>query len=174
MSEEKPRLGLDVPPVREELTEADRAAVTAQLGRSPRGVRAVAYRCPCGNPAVLQTNPRLDDGTPFPTMYYSTCPRVNSMLGTQEASGLMKEMTDRLEADQGLADQYLKAHESYLAERDSIEPLGTKVTAGGMPDRVKCLHVQVAHALACGRGVNPFGDESADRLGDWWRSGSCV
>ena len=56
---------------------------------------------------------------------------------------------------------------------DAIEPLATHpdVTAGGMPDRVKCLHVHVAHALAAGAGVNPFGDEALDEIGEWWRSG---
>ena len=58
--------------------------------------------------------------------------------------------------------------------RDAIEPLGTQVTAGGMPDRVKCLHVHVAHALAAGPGVNPFGDETLAELGDWWTAGPCV
>ena len=48
------------------------------------------------------------------------------------------------------------------------------VSAGGMPDRVKCLHVLAAHSLAQGRGVNPLGDEVLDRLGTWWSSGPCV
>jgi hypothetical protein len=29
-----------------------------------------------------------------------------------------------------------------------------------MPDRIKCLHVLIAHSLAKGPGVNPFGDEA--------------
>ncbi len=48
------------------------------------------------------------------------------------------------------------------------------VSAGGMPDRVKCLHVLAGQSLAQGRGVNPLGDEVLDALGDWWRSGPCV
>ncbi|MGF2953284.1 DUF501 domain-containing protein, partial [Mycobacterium sp. THU-M116] len=40
-----------------------------------------------------------------------------------------------------------------------IEPLGTTFSAGGMPDRVKCLHVLIAHSLAKGPGCNPLGDE---------------
>jgi len=153
---------------------ADLAAVAAQLGRPPRAVRAVAYRCPCDLPAVVQTAPRLDDGTPFPTLYYLTCARLTSRIGGLEADGRMREMTDRLAADADLADAYHRAHESYLAERDAIEPLGTEVSAGGMPDRVKCLHVHVAHALAAGPGVNPFGDETLAELGDWWTAGPCV
>ncbi len=156
------------------IAEADVAAVTAQLGRVPRGVREVSYRCPCGQPAVVQTAPRLEDGTPFPTLYYLTCSRLNSRIGGLEASGRMREMTERLAEDPDLAAAYRRAHESYLAERDAIEPLGTQVSAGGMPDRVKCLHVCVAHALAAGPGVNPFGDEALAELGEWWQAGPCA
>lgn len=156
------------------INDSDTAAVAAQLGRSPRAVREVAHRCPCGLPSVVQTAPRLEDGTPFPTLYYLTCARLNSRIGSLEADGRMKEMTDRLAEDPELADAYRHAHDAYLAERDSIESLGTAVSAGGMPDRVKCLHVHVAHALAAGPGVNPFGDEALAELGDWWCSGPCA
>ncbi|MFC4945680.1 DUF501 domain-containing protein [Pseudonocardia sp. GCM10023141] len=156
------------------IAPADAAAVAAQLGRPPRAVREVAHRCPCGLPSVVQTAPRLEDGTPFPTLYYLTCSRLNSRIGTIEAEGRMREMTERLAADPELAAAYQRAHESYLAERDAIESLGTKVSAGGMPDRVKCLHVHVAHALAAGPGVNPFGDETLAEVGEWWRAGPCA
>jgi hypothetical protein len=159
---------------RTDVDPADVAAVAAQLGRPPRALRSVAYRCLCGLPAVVQTAPRLDDGTPFPTLYYLTCARLCSRIGGLEADGLMREMTDRLDTDPDLAAAYRRAHEAYLAERDAIEPLGTEVSAGGMPGRVKCLHVHVAHSLAAGPGVNPFGDETLVELGDWWASGPCV
>lgn len=156
------------------ISEADQEIVTAQLGRVPRGIRAVAHRCPCGNPTVIQTAPRLPDGTPFPTLYYLTCPRLASKIGRLEAEGRMREMTERLATDPDLARRYAAAHEAYLAERDAIEPLGTQVSAGGMPTRVKCLHVHVAHALAKGPGVNPFGDEALAEIGEWWTAGPCV
>jgi hypothetical protein len=76
----------------------------------------------------------------------------------------MAEMTERLGTDPKLTAEYRRAHESYLAERDAIEPLGTTVSAGGMPDRVKCLHVLIAHSLATGPGVNPLGDEALAKL----------
>lgn len=157
-----------------EVDPADLAAVRAQLGREPRGVREVAHRCPCGKPTVISTAPRLPDGTPFPTLYYLTCPRLTAAASTQESEGVMREMTERLAEDPELAQAYRAAHESYLAERDAIEPLGTQVTAGGMPDRVKCLHVLMAHALAKGPGVNPLGDEAVAAVGEWWKKGSCV
>jgi len=154
----------------------DRAIVAAQLGREPRAIRDVAHRCPCGNPDVIETSPRLPDGTPFPTLYYLTCPRAASAIGTLEASGLMREMTVRLGTDADLAAAYTKAHEAYLARREQIAHVDEieGVSAGGMPKRVKCLHVLVAHSLAVGRGVNPLGDEALDRLEPWWTAGACV
>ena len=154
----------------------DEAVIAAQLGRPPRGIHAIGHRCPCGNPDVVATEPRLPDGTPFPTTFYLTCPRAASLIGTLEASGLMKEMSDRLEEDPELAASYQAAHESYLAYREAIGevPEIAGVSAGGMPTRVKCLHVLAGQALAQGRGVNPLGDEVLDALGDFWRSGPCA
>ncbi|PVZ04236.1 DUF501 domain-containing protein [Actinomycetospora cinnamomea] len=154
--------------------DADAAAVAAQLGRRPRGLRRVAHRCPCGLPDVVETSPRLEDGTPFPTLYYATCPRLTSRIGRLEAEGLMREQTERLGTDPDLAARYAAAHAAYLADRDAIDPLGTEVSAGGMPGRVKCLHVHVAHTLARGAGVNPIGDETLARLDHWWHAGPCV
>ena len=158
------------------IDERDEAVVAAQLGRPPRAIHAVGHRCPCGNPDVVATEPRLEDGTPFPTTFYLTCPRAASMIGTLEASGLMREMTERLAADEELAAHYGRAHESYLAAREVIGevPEIAGVSAGGMPDRVKCLHVLAGQSLAQGRGVNPLGDEVLDALGEWWASGPCV
>jgi hypothetical protein len=154
----------------------DLAAVTEQLGRDARGVRRVAHRCPCGNPDVVETVPRLPDGTPFPTVFYLTCPRAAGAIGTLEAEGMMREMTERLAVDDDLRARYRAAHERYLAVRDAIEevPEIAGVSAGGMPDRVKCLHVLVAQSLAEGPGVNPLGDEALAALPDWWRNGPCV
>jgi uncharacterized protein len=155
-------------------SQLDTAIVAEQLGREPRALRAIAHRCPSGHPSVIQTHPRLADGTPFPTLYYLTCPRLAALVSRLEASGLMREMTARLAAEPELAAAYHAAHRAYLTERDAIEPLGTEVSAGGMPGRVKCLHVHVAHALAAGSGVNPFGDQALDLLRDEWPSGACL
>ena len=164
------------PPQREEATEADLAAVGAQLGRTPRGTRAVAHRCPCGNPDVVETTPRLADGTPFPTLYYLTCPKATAACSRLESGGAMKEMAERLAADPALQAQYQAAHEDYLAKRKAIGdvPEIDGISAGGMPGRVKCLHVHLGHALAAGPGVNPFGDEVLAMVEPWWLSGCCT
>jgi hypothetical protein len=154
----------------------DLTAVSAQLGRSARGVVSVAHRCGCGLPDVVETAPRLDDGTPFPTTFYLTCPRAASAIGTLEAGGLMRQMTERLATDPELAAAYRAAHEDYLSRRAQLGdvPEIDGVSAGGMPTRVKCLHVLVAHALAAGPGVNPLGDEALAALGDWSAGGPCI
>jgi uncharacterized protein len=142
--------------------QEDLDAVALQLGRPVRAVRAVAHRCSCGSPDVLMTEPQLPDGTPFPTLYYLTCPRATSAIGTLEADGLMREMAERVASDPELADAYRAAHEAYLAEREQLGHVAhiAGISAGGMPGRVKCLHVLVAHSLAAGPGVNPLGDEA--------------
>ena len=161
------------------ITARDAAVIAAQLGRPPRGLLAVAHRCPCGLPDVAETAPRLADGSPFPTLYYLTCPRAQAAVGKLEAAGMMRDMTARL-ADEVLRRRYESAHRDYLARREAaaraagIEPLppGTQ-SAGGMPERVKCLHALVAHELVAGN-VNPFGREALDAVGEWWRAGPCV
>ncbi len=154
----------------------DAEAVQQQLGRPPRGLRAVAHRCRCGLPDVVQTEPRLPDGSPFPTLYYLTCPRATSAVSTLEAEGLMADMTHRLRTDEALRAGYRQAHDAYVAAREAISevPEVAGVSAGGMPARVKCLHVLVAHALAAGPGINPLGDEALARLVPWGRDGPCV
>ena len=154
---------------------ADLEFVAQQLGRLPRGVVEIAARCPCGCPAVVRTLPRLPDGTPFPTSFYATCPRLTGAIGTLESQGMMREMTDRLATDPALAAAYRGAHEDYLRRRAELGEVAeiAGISAGGMPDRVKCLHVLVAHSMAAGPGVNPLGDEALSALPQWWLNGCC-
>ncbi len=156
-------------------TDEDLRVVAAQLGRTPRGVVEIAHRCPCGCPDVVRTRPRLPDGTPFPTTFYATCPRLTGAISTLESSGVMREMTDRLGREPELAAAYRAAHEDYLRRRAELGevPEIAGVSAGGMPGRVKCLHVLVAHSLAVGPGVNPLGDEALALLPAWWEGGCC-
>src|SRR5690606_32134912 len=113
------------------------------LGREPRGVVEVAHRCPCGDPDVVRTSPRLPDGTPFPTTFYATCPRLTGAISTLESEGVMKQMQDRLADDPELARAYALAHEDYLRCRAELAdvPEIAGISAGGMPERIKCLHV---------------------------------
>ena len=154
------------PPAPGPVAEEDLQVIAGMLGREPRGVLAVAHRCRCGRPDVVETAPRLPDGTPFPTTFYLVDPHATSVVSTLETSGLMREMQDRLAADPDLAAAYAAAHEDYLRRRAAhgAVPEIEGVSAGGMPTRVKCLHALVGHALAVGPGINPFGDEALERL----------
>ena len=159
---------------------ADADVVALQLGRPPRGLRRVAHRCPCGLPDVVETAPRLADGSPFPTLYYLTCPRAVAAVARLEAAGVMGHMQQRLAVDPELRAAYQAAHRDYLARRAEAAraaglpplPPGTQ-SAGGMPARVKCLHALAAHELAV-PGANPLGREAAVQAGPWWAAGACV
>ncbi len=149
-------------------SDSDLAVLGEQLGRIPRGVIGIAARCVCGNPTVVATSPRLDDGSPFPTFYYLTHPAATAAMSVLEAGHVMKEFSDDLEVDDELREQYRFAHEAYLRDRAAYgEPEEIAgISAGGMPTRIKCLHALAGHALAAGRGVNPIGDRALDR-GTW-------
>lgn len=147
-------------------SDADLATVSQQLGRTPRGVLDIAYRTPDGTPAVVTTAPRLEDGTPFPTLYYLTDPRLTVEASRLEVAHVMTWMTERLAQDADLASDYRAAHEHYLATRNAIEDLGTDFSGGGMPDRVKCLHVLIAYALAEGPGRLRLGTEAVAMAAD--------
>lgn len=148
------------------VSAADLSTVAEQLGRAPRGVLDIAYRTPDGAPAVVKTAPRLEDGTPFPTLYYLTDPRLTAEASRLEVARVMAWMTERLGRDAALAADYRAAHEHYLATRNALEDLGTDFSGGGMPDRVKCLHVLIAYALAEGPGRLRLGTEAVAMAAD--------
>ena len=149
-----------------EVTQADIEALGQQLGRVPRGVVAIAARCVCGRPAVVQTAPRLDDGSPFPTTFYLTLPGAVYGCSALEATHYMDELNQRLTEDEQLAAAYAQAHQAYLAEREKLGHVDeiAGISAGGMPTRVKCLHALVGHSLAAGAGVNPIGDIAIETM----------
>ncbi|MBK4138250.1 DUF501 domain-containing protein [Corynebacterium macginleyi] len=148
------------------LTDADLVIVSEQLGRTPRGVLEVSFRTPDGQPAVIKTSPKLPDGTPFPTLYYLTDPRLTAEASRLEVAHVMKWMESRLAEDQELAADYRQAHEHFLAKRNEIEDLGTDFSGGGMPERVKCLHVLIAYALAEGPQHFRLGTEAVAMAAD--------
>ena len=152
-------------------TEADIAAVSAQLGRPARDVIGISARCVCGKPTVVSTAPRLADGTPFPTLYYLSHPAATAAISTLEADGVMPTLAALLVDD--VADAYQSAHDQYLADREGIEHVEeiAGISAGGMPTRVKCLHALAGHALAAGPGVNPIGDMALELCG--WSPSVC-
>ena len=156
------------------ISAEDIEEVSRQLGRPARNIVEVSARCVCGRPVVVKTEPRLEDGTPFPTLYYLTQPSATAAVSTLEASGYMAWVQQLLEEDTDLSARYLSAHQQYLTEREEIAEVDeiAGISAGGMPNRVKCLHSLVAHSLAKGSGVNPIGDMALKELS--WSQGVCT
>ena len=163
-------------------TTQDLDTLSRQLGRPVRDVVEIGARCVCGNPLVVTTAPRLSNGIPFPTTFYLTHPTLTAAVSRVEAAGVMAEMSKRLKDDDALAAAHTTAHHNYLAERERIRELAglspvdeiAGVSAGGMPDRVKCLHALTGHALAVGPGVNALGDETLQRITDEWTPQMCT
>ena len=158
-------------------TPADLEVLREQLDRVPRGVVSIAARCVCGRPLVVKTAPRLEDGTPFPTTFYLTCPPIVKGCSVLEAEHIMESFNELLANDKDIAAAYARAHRDYIARRDELGEVEeiAGVSAGGMPTRVKCLHALVGHALAAGPGVNPIGDLALEMLAErgLWSSERC-
>lgn len=141
-------------------TEEDIRIVSAQLGRPARNVIGIPARCVCGAPTVVATSPRLEDGTPFPTLYYLTHPAATAAISELEAEHVMVEFNELLAENDEIRAQYAAAHDQFVSDRESIAVVDeiAGISAGGMPTRVKCLHALAGHSLSVGPGINPIGD----------------
>jgi hypothetical protein len=141
----------------------DAVLARAMIGRPLRGRSAVAVRCGWGLPAVMRVDPVLSNGTPFPTVFWLACPLANSRVGTVESSGVMQDLKARVRDEEDLAPDHRAAGRRYVAFRNG---LGDRVpgdpAAGGMPDRVKCLHTLYGHHLAT--DDNPVGAWVAEQI----------
>lgn len=133
----------------------DERLVSAQLKRGARGAWRVARRCHLGLPMVIENHPRLEDGSPFPTTFWLTCPLLVKRASHLEAQGAMRSMTERLARDRSLRDRLASALARYRDRRNALEDIGEVAAPGGGPDRVKCLHSHLGHELA--DGPNPIG-----------------
>lgn len=155
----------------EQASEQDRATMAEQLGRELRGVIGVAARYGDGAPAVVATEPRLPDGSPFPTFYYLTHPQLTAAASRIEAEGRMVELAELLE-DDDTRTAYEAAHRAYIADRDAHGDVAevAGISAGGMPTRVKCVHALIGHSLSAGQGVNPIGDVALAWMGWNWET----
>jgi len=138
----------------------ERSVVAAQIGRPPRSSTEVLTRCHLGLPVVIRVPPLLDDGTPFPTSYWLTCPLAVKRIGRVEADGGVRTAEQMLEADPTLASAQAAAMDRYETERDRLVPTnhqGPRPTGGvgGSMGGVKCLHAHYAdHAAG---NANPLG-----------------
>jgi hypothetical protein len=146
----------------------DRRLVPLQLGRELRGRWRVGSRCRFGRPTVIVTAPRLADGSPFPTLYWLTCPWLNARIGAEESSGSGEVWAGRVSEDAGLATAVRAADAQYRAARAEEagggDPCaGTGIAGQRDPTAVKCLH---AHAAAFLGGIgDPVGRSLLARIG---------
>jgi uncharacterized protein len=105
---------------------------------------------------VIENAPRLEDGSPFPTLFWLTCPILIKRASRLESEGRMAEISEKLLRDDAMRGRLEGAVDRYLERRDSHEVLtDAEAPPGGGPDRVKCLHAHLAHELA--DGPNPVG-----------------
>lgn len=152
---------------------AERAVVSAQLGRPARGRSAVVHRCAYGLPTVVRVDPRLPDGTPFPTVFWQTCPALRSQIGRLEADQSMVGINQRLDTEPEFQAAHEAAQDRYRRFRDELGgPLPGDPYAGGNPRYVKCLHVHAGHALAT--NDSPVGAWTVEAARPVPCSGPCV
>jgi uncharacterized protein len=137
----------------------DRRVVEVQIGRSLRAESEVVGRCHLGLPVVVKVPPRLADGTPFPTLFWLSCPLATTRIGRLEGAGGVKRMERRAEVDDEFSAALAAAHDSYQQERDRSLPDDDEPRpsggVGGTRHGVKCLHAHYAHTV--GGGENPVG-----------------
>jgi hypothetical protein len=138
----------------------DRAVTETQIGRPLRADSRVVSRCHLDLPVVVEVPPILDDGTPFPTLYWLTCPLATTRIGRLEGAGGVKRMEQKAEADPEFGRRLGEAHVSYAAKRDAMVPSGSDPApsggVGGSTAGVKCLHAHYAHARS--GEANPVGE----------------
>ena len=142
---------------------SDRADLEAQIGRPLRAESEVVARCPLGLPVVAAVPPILDDGTPFPTRYWLSCPLAGIRIGRLEAAGGVRSMERHAQAEPAFGRALEAAHARYGAERDALVASGiSPAPSGGVAGAragVKCLHAHYAdHAAG---NENPVGAVTA-------------
>ena len=137
----------------------DRQVVEIQIGRPLRADSVPVSRCHLGLPVVVRVPPILDDGTPFPTLYWLSCPLATARIARLEGAGGIKRLERRAEVDSEFGRSLEQAQALYERERDDLVPDGASPApsggVGGTTVGIKCLHAHYAHARAA--GDNPVG-----------------
>jgi hypothetical protein len=146
--------------------DAEQAVISAQVGRALRAASSPVIRCHLGLPVVVEVPPILDDGTPFPTRYWLSCPLAVRRTGRLESEGSIKTLEERARSDAEFGDRLAVAHEQYRRRRDALVPSGAAHRptggVGGAAAGVKCLHAHYADFAA--GNPNPVGEWVASRI----------
>jgi len=147
----------------------DRDIVARQLGRPPRALRRVVVRCPFGRPAVTEQNPFDDDGHPFPTQYYVTCPALVAAISRIEAAGGVERYSRAAREEPDLVTSLARADAEQRALRPELDAGIGGATRGGS---LKCLHAHAAFALA--RPGYELGERILAELPALWPASCCT
>ena len=102
----------------EQIVTSEKQIVEIQLNRNLRSEIKVAVKCHFDLPVVVDVPKNLDDGTPFPTMYWLTCPMYIKKVSTLESHGMVKELDNQLNRNRKLRKLWLKRQKSYEKERN--------------------------------------------------------
>ena len=139
------------------MTNRNKQIVEIQLGRKLRSEVKVTTTCHFNLPVVIKVPPNLDDGTPFPTTYWLSCPMYTKKIGSLESKGLIKELDSQIQSDKNLYKQWIGRQQSYEAERNDEIDEDTKIPpyggVGGARESIKCLHSHFADQLATGKNM---------------------
>ena len=139
----------------------DQQVVSAQLDRPLRAPVAIVARCHLDLPVVTAVPPVLDDGTPFPTRYWLTCPLAVKRISRLESAGGVRRLENYLTTRPVLGKRMAEADLRYAEERDALLPEGTDPAptggvGGNAGEGLKCLHGHYAdHAAG---NDNPAGE----------------
>jgi hypothetical protein len=105
---------------------------------------------------VIENHPRLDDGSPFPTLFWLTCPILIKRVSKLEGEGGMEALNVTLSQDASMRARLSDAIAALRMRRDAHEVIqDAGAPPGGGPERVKCLHAHTAQELV--EHNNPMG-----------------
>jgi len=155
---------------------SDSKIVEQQIDRKLRIDSEVSCRCHLNIPAVIKVPPKLEDGTPFPTTYWLTCPMYNKKIGSLESQGLIKELDKEIINNPDLKKQWKSRQISYEQEREKLETedIGPKASGGvgGAKESIKCLHSHTADELST--GMNIIGKIVIESIGGFNCEEACI
>lgn len=157
--------------------------VAQRTGRrfDPSIVKFVAKRCGAGFPQVVVCAPLSNNGHPFPTLFWLTCPYLDKKCGALESQQKIRELENSLKQQQETLQRWhseyaalrvslLHAEEraALAAERPAIWKSISETGVGGIDSAAsasapKCLHLQAATWL--GMGKHPAEDWLRAHLG---------
>jgi len=137
--------------------DKEKQIVELQIGRKLRSESKVVSKCHLNLPTVIEVPPNLDDGTPFPTTFWLTCPMYNKKIGSLESNGMIKDLDEQLDNNSLLRAQWANRQKSYKEYREKLKDKKSAINpqggVGGAANSIKCLHAHTADELATNQNI---------------------